>query len=294
MSNPIRSHILCEPNAGPHVGRILIQRTAHANAFTMVMVDDFRAALTALEGDDSIKVIIIAAEGDHLTCGFDPAEVEKIYTTAPGGANRKVPSQRARLLALDGLWWGPQGLYGRLLHCPKITILAAKGLCHEVGLYLSLYCDLVFAAQGARFANPRWRHVGVDGDIAMLIAAVGLKRAKEMMYLGSEWSAHEALAYGLIDGVVSEAELDTTVQKTAAYCTQVMRDGIVTEKHVVFASLAKMHINTGFATATAVGAWASNVHFRPGEFNFLRAVRHAGLDAALAESNAYFNEDDRK
>ena len=99
------------------------------------------------------------------------------------------------------------------------------------------------------------------------------------------------MAYGLIDGVVSEAELENTVQKTAAFCTQIMRDGIVTEKHVVFASLAKMHINTGFATATAVGAWASNVHFRAGEFNFLREVKHSGLDAALKAGERYFNED---
>lgn len=284
------SHILCERDTAPHVGRIVIRRAAQANAFTIAMVDAFRAALRELESDDAIKVIVIAAEGEHLTRGFDPAEVEKIYTAAPGGGQRKVPSQRARLLALDGLWWGPQGLYGRLLHCPKITLLAAKGMCHEVGLYLSLYCDLVFASESARFANPRWRHVGVDGDISMLIAAVGLKRAKELMFLGVQWSAHDALAYGLIDGVVSEAELDDTVQKTATFCTQVMRDGIVTEKHVVFASLAKMHVNTGFATATAVGAWASNVHFRPGEFNFLREVKHAGLDAALKAGEKYFDD----
>ena len=286
------AHILCERNAESHVGRIVIRRPDQANAFSIAMVDAFRSALSELEGDDSIKVIVIAAVGENLTRGFDPAEVEKIYTMAPGGGNRKVPSQRARLLALDGLWWGPNGLYGRLLHCPKITILAAKGLCHEVGLYLSLYCDLVFASESACFANPRWRHVGVDGDISMLIAAVGLKRAKELMYLGSEWSARDALAYGLIDDVVGESDLEATVQKTAAFCTQVMRDGIVTEKHVAFASLAKMHINTGFATATAVGAWASNVHFRPGEFNFLREVKHAGLDAALKASDKYFNEHD--
>ena len=284
------SHILCEHNTAPHVGRILIRRADQANAFTMEMVDVFRAALSELESDDSIKVIIIAAEGENLTRGFDPVEVEKIYTSAPGGANRKVPSQRARLLALDGLWWGPNGIYGRLLHCPKITILAAKGLCHEVGLYLSLYCDLVFASESARFANPRWRHVGVDGDISMLVAAVGLKRAKELMYLGCEWPARDALAYGLIDSVVSESELEDSVRKVATLCTQVMRDGIVTEKHVVFASLAKMHINTGFATATAVGAWASNVHFRPGEFNFLREVKRTGLDVALKASDKYFNE----
>ena len=118
-------YIHCEHNVAPHVGRILIRRADQANAFTLAMVDDFRAALNELEEDDAIKVIMISAEGENLTRGFDPADIEKIYTSAPGGGNRKVPSQRARLLALDSLWWGPKGLYGRLLHCPKITILAA-------------------------------------------------------------------------------------------------------------------------------------------------------------------------
>ncbi len=281
-------HIRCESDAASHVGRIVIERAKNANAFSLEMVAAFRAALSRLEIDDAIKVIVISAAGGHLTRGFDPAEVEQIYKVAPGGATRKVPSQRARLLALDALWWGPNGLYGRLLHCPKITILAAKGMCHEVGLYLALYCDLVFAADSARFANPRWRHVGVDGDISMLVAAVGLKRAKELMYCGVEWPARDALAYGLIDEVVSEADLETTVAKVATLCTQVMRDGIITEKHVVFASLAKMHINTGLATAAVVGGWASNLHFRSGEFNFLREVRHSGLDAALKASDDYF------
>ena len=284
MSDPI----LCKRDVESHIGRIVIQRPEKANAFSMEMVEAFRAALSELEGDDAIKVIVISAAGENLTRGSDPAEVEQIYRTAPGDSIRKVPSQRARLLALDGLWWGPNGLYGRLLHCPKITVLAAKGLCHEVGLYLALYCDLVFASESARFANPRWRHVGVDGDISMLVAAVGLKRAKELMYCGCEWSAREALAYGLIDEVVSEASLEETVDTTAALCTQVMRDGIVTEKHVVFASLAKMQISTGLATAAVVGGWASNLHFRPGEFNFLREVKHSGLDAALRASDDYF------
>lgn len=280
-------HIACE-RGDPHVGRIVIRRPERSNAFSMEMVSAFRAALTELEADDAIKVILVSAKGEHLTCGFDPAEAEAMYRSATGGPSRKVPSQRARLLAHDSLWWGPNGLYARLLHCPKITILAAKGLCHEVGLYLALYSDLVVADDSARFANPRWRHVGVDGDISMLVAAVGLKRAKELMYCGFEWSAREALTYGLIDEVVNADKLDETVEQTAALCTQVMRDGIVTEKHVVFASLAKMQINTGLATAAVIGGWASNIHFRPGEFNFLREVRNSGLDAALQASEDYF------
>lgn len=283
-------HIACHRDADGHTGRIVIHGADVSNFITIDMARSFVTALSELEADDAIKVIVISGDGENLTGGFDPAELEQLYRSAPGGAERKVPSQRARLFAHDRLWWGPQGIYGRLLHCPKITILVAKGLCHEVGLYLALYSDLVFAASDARFANHRWRHVGVDGDISMLIAAVGLKRAKELMYCGSEWPADEARAYGLVDEVISPEGLEDTVNKTVATCTQVMRDGIVTEKHVVFASLAKMQINTGFAAASVIGGWASNIHFRPGEFNFLREARNQGVDKALAAADQYFGD----
>lgn len=282
--------IACTVDATTHLGRILIRRPEHGNAFTLEMIESFKIALAELAGNDAIKAVVIAAEGADLTRGLDPVDVERMYREAPGGAARKVPSQRARLLAHDRLWWGPEGLYGRLLHCPKITLLAAKGLCHEIGLYLALFCDIVVADTTARFANPRWRHVGVDGDISMLVAAVGLKRAKELMYFGIEWPAANARAYGLVDEVVAPEALAPTVDALATQCTQVMRDGIVTEKHVVFASLARMHVGTGFATAAVVGAWASNLHFQPGEFNFLREVRDRGLAGAIAAGEEYFGQ----
>ena len=280
--------IRCERDADSHIGRLVVGRIDAGNAFSIEMVAAMRDGLAALAQDDAIKVILITALGSDLTRGFDPSQAEQLYKQAPGGSSKKVPSQRARLMALDALWWGPDGLYTRILHCPKVTVLAAKGLCHDVGLYLSLCCDLVLADDTARFANPRWRHVGVDGDLSMLASAVGLKRAKELLLFGMEWSAREAQSYGLVDEVVAPEELDAAALELATLCTQVMRDGIAAEKHVVFASLAKMQIGTGFATATTVGAWASNLHFRPGEFNFLREVRDHGLDAALGSADEHF------
>ena len=276
-----------ERDTASHISRVVIARAETGNTISLEMAAALRDAFAALAQDDAIKVIVLSAEGNDLTRGFDPAQVETMYKQAPGGSSKKLPSQRARLMAHDALWWGPDGLYSRILHCPKVTVLAAKGLCLEVGLYLALCCDLVLADDSARFGNPRWRHVGVDGDISMLCAAVGLKRAKELLIFAVQWTAEQAQAYGLVDEVVAPAELEPAALKLAALCTQVMRDGIAAEKHVVFASLAKMQIGTGFATAAAVGAWASNVHFRPGEFNFLRAVREDGLASALAAAQAH-------
>ena len=282
------SLIRCERAAEPHIGRVIIARGDAGNAISIEMAAAMRDALAAFAQDDAIKVIVISAEGNDLTRGFDPSQVEQVYKQAPGGSSKRVPSQRARLMAVDALWWGPDGLYTRILHCPKVTVLAAKGLCHDVGVYLALCCDLVLADETARFANPRWRHVGADGDLSMLASAVGLKRAKELLIFGMEWSARQAQSHGLVDEVVAPEELEAAALKLALFCTQVMRDGIAAEKHVVFASLAKMQIGTGFAAATTVAAWASNLHFRPGEFNFLREVRERGLDAAIGAAAEHF------
>ena len=64
----------------------------------------------------------------------------------------------------------------------------------------------------------------------------------------------------------------------------IMRDGIAAEKYLTLASLEKMGIGAGLATATYMGAMASTIHFRDGEFNFLRARRDLGVAAALAEA----------
>jgi enoyl-CoA hydratase/carnithine racemase len=251
------------------------------------MVGRFCLALDELERDDDIKVIVIAGAGTDLSTGLDVAEAERMYNlfSRPG---HRIPSQRARLAAHHELWWGPEGMYNRLLHCRKITVLAARGQCLGVGLYLCLYSDLVIASGDASFANPRWRHVGVDGDISMLVAAVGLKRAKELMFCAATWSAEEGRSCGLVDDVVADDALADAVAGLARSCAMIMRDGIATEKQVVFAALAKMQVDTGFAAASVLGGWASNIHHRKGEFNLLRELRDHGPAEAKERSNRHF------
>jgi enoyl-CoA hydratase/carnithine racemase len=275
-----------------HIGRIILSARRPGNALSAEMARDICSALTGFEDDDDIKVVVFSAQGDDLTVGRDPSEIETILRSAPGGRNHKVPSQRARLVAAHDLWWGPAGLFSRFLRCRKVTIAAPKGRCFDAGLYLCLCSDLVVAANTALFANPRWRHVGVDGDITMLISAVGLKRAKEMIYAGACWQARDALGFGLVDEVVSLDEHEKVVDALARSCALIMRDGISAEKHVVQAGLAKMRLDLGFAAATIAAAWGSNIHFREGEFNFLREARLFGTSDALGMANAYFEGSD--
>ncbi len=286
MTDP--GDILVTEDDGGLIGRITINRPLDGNVVSTPMARQISDVIAAFAVNDQVKVIVLDATGPDLTHGYDPAEAESAIRAAPGGAEGKVPSQRARLMAADDAWWGPDGLFHRLLHSRKVTILAAQGACFEVGLHLALCADLVVATDTVRFGCRRWRHVGVNGDISLLIATVGLKRAKEMIYAGAEWSAAEAQRYGLLDEVVAANAVSAGVTELAKRCALVMRDAITAEKQVVFASLAKMQIDLGFAAASVVAGWGTNVHFREGEFNFLREARAHGLQEAMRRSDEYF------
>jgi len=282
------AHILVSTDPGGLVGRITLNRPDRCNAVSTDMARTIGQAFKEFGATDQVKVIVIDAVGPDLTSGTDPADAEAAIRAAPGGAEGKVPSQRARLIAADDVWWGLDGLFQRVLHSRKVTILAATGACLDVGLHLALCADLVVASDTARFGCPRFRHVGVNGDISLLIAAVGLKRAKDIIYAGAEWNAAEAQSAGLLDTVVAQVEVPTQVAELATRCALVMRDAITPEKQVVFASLAKMGVSLGFAAASVVAGWGTNLHFRKGEFNFLREARTHGIDAALRLAEDHF------
>jgi enoyl-CoA hydratase/carnithine racemase len=269
------------------IGEIIIDHPERRNAITARMAGEFCAAMTSLEQNNNIKVIVISGSGTDLTVGADATEIAARFKQQPDAPRQRPVNQRIRFDAAN-LWWGADGVFRRVLQCPKVTITAAQGACFEAGLYFALYADLTIASETAVFGNPHWRHVGVNGDISMLIAAVGLKRAKDLIYCGSEWTAHEAVSYGLIDGVTKPRDHAAAIAKLTNACALIMRDAVQAEKQVVLAALARMQIDTGLAAAAVVGGWGTNIHFRDGEFNFLRQAQHDGLRAALQQGRDHF------
>ncbi|HEY0106100.1 MAG TPA: enoyl-CoA hydratase/isomerase family protein [Rhizomicrobium sp.] len=278
--------IAVDRSAGERTASIVIDHPERENAITPRMAAQFCEALTALERDDAVKVVVIKGAGANLTSGADLTAVAQRFAP-PDGEAKKPLSQRARFADAD-LWWGRAGLFGRVLYCPKITIVAAHGKCHGAGLHLALYADLAIASATAAFAMPEWRHAGVNGDLSMLVAAVGLKRAKELVYWGREWDAATAMSHGLVNAVVASDRHDAATAELAQCCAMIMRDAVAAEKQVVRAALARMQVETGLAAAAVVGAWGTNIHFRQGEFNLLRAAKHDGLDAAVAAGAEHF------
>ncbi len=96
---------------------------------------------------------------------------------------------------------------------PKPTIAKIRGIAAGAGMSLALGCDLTVASDNARFSEIFARRgLSVDGGSSWLLPRlVGLHKAMELAYFAEILSAQEAAAYGLLNRVVADAELDAFV-----------------------------------------------------------------------------------
>jgi enoyl-CoA hydratase len=111
---------------------------------------------------------------------------------------------------------GKKIIFG-LLDLEKPIIAKVRGPAIGLGCTIALFCDVIFAADTARFADPHVK-VGVvagDGGAVIWPQLVGYARAKEYLMTGDPLTANEAERIGLINHVVPETELDARVDAFA-------------------------------------------------------------------------------
>ena len=84
----------------------------------------------------------------------------------------------------------------------KPTIAAVQGTCSAAGLMLASMCDLIIAADDARFTNPVLRMSGVGVELLVEPWELGPRKAKEFLFCAQEFGAAEAERYGLVNRVV--------------------------------------------------------------------------------------------
>jgi len=185
---------------------IVLNRPRELNALTSVMLDELARALAAAESDAAVRALVITGSGEKAFCAG--ADLRQVLAECPVGEPDFLDRAAATL--------------GRLRDFPKPVIAAVNGLALAGGLELVLCCDLVIAADSARFGDAH-ANFGVfpgGGGAAILPRRVGPARAKYLLYSGEQVSAHRMLDWGVVNEVVPPAELraatDALVAKIAA------------------------------------------------------------------------------
>jgi 2-(1,2-epoxy-1,2-dihydrophenyl)acetyl-CoA isomerase len=191
---------------------VTFNRPEKKNAISTPMWRELVAVLDEVEDSAGDRVLVLTGAGDAFTSGADlaPDELGSIADGEPsgpgGGFGASVRSMRIV---------GRVALRLHELHLP--TIAAVNGVAAGAGCNLALGCDLIIAADTARFSEIFARRgLSLDaGGSWLLPRLIGLHRAKELAFLAEILSATEAERIGLVNRVVPAAELSTVVGDVA-------------------------------------------------------------------------------
>src|SRR3954454_10403404 len=183
-------HILTE--TGGNVALVRLNRPQALNALNARLMDEVAGALEGYDEDDAIRVIIITGNERAFAAGADIKEM--------AGATAISMLQHTRFQQWE-----------RIRKIRKPLIAAVSGFCLGGGNELAMSCDLIVAAESARFGQPEI-NIGVipgAGGTQRLTRALGKARTMEIILTGRPITAREAFAAGLVTKVVpNEAYLD--------------------------------------------------------------------------------------
>jgi len=175
-----------------NIAIIILNRPEHLNAINLQMNRDLVDALDAAKIDDEIRVIIITGAGRAFCAGADVSEF------ASGDFKKGDKKGTPKYIH-------PNNLY----KLNKPIIAAVNGVAVGFGTNLTLCCDIIFASENASFGEFFIR-MGIIPDMngsLLLPMAVGVHKAKELIFSGKRIYADEALKIGLVNQVFTPDEL---------------------------------------------------------------------------------------
>ena len=188
----------------PHVARITIDRPEVRNAINTPAHKEWSDLMDLAEADDDVWVVVITGAGDQAFC----AGRDLKYLAAMREASPEEQAEDEALMA------GVTKLIERF-HYAKPLIARVNGVALGGGFEVALACDLVVAADHARFGLPEPRR-GIyagGGGVHRLPRQLPLKLAMEYLLTSRTMSAAEARDLGLVNDVVPAAELDAAVDR---------------------------------------------------------------------------------
>jgi enoyl-CoA hydratase/carnithine racemase len=196
-----------EYEAADRVATITLNRPEAANAQTMPLLDDLDEAWRMAADDTDVRVIILQANGKHFSAGHDIKSV--------GDGNGEAPAKwtLADIYRIESRQFLEYSLRWR--NVPKPSIAAVQGVCIAGGLLLCWPCDLIIAADNAKFSDPVV-NMGIGGvEYHGHTWEWGARKAKELLFTGRAMTAQEAEQVGMVNRVVPLDDLRTETRALA-------------------------------------------------------------------------------
>jgi enoyl-CoA hydratase len=235
---------------GP-VGFIRLNRPEALNALNSGLMTELGKALDGFEADDAIGAILITGNDKAFAAGADIKEMkDKTF----------VDCYLEDFITTN---------WERIPKCRKPVIAAVAGFALGGGCEVAMMCDIILAADTAKFGQPEITIATIPGagGTQRLTRAVGKAKAMELCLTGRMMDAVEAERCGLVSRVVPAADLEAEAMKTAEKIARMSRPA---------ALLAKEAVNKAFETTLAEGVRFERRMFHA---SFATADQKEGMNA---------------
>jgi enoyl-CoA hydratase/carnithine racemase len=179
---------------------LTLNRPDKKNALTNAMYGVLGESLARADGDSSIRVIVIQANGDAFTSGNDLAD----FAAVAAGTLKREDMKSGLFL---------QGLAS----AQKPLVAAVNGLAVGVGVTMLLHCDFSYVADDAKLSTP-FVNLGLVPEAAsslLLPARIGYARAFQLFALGEPVTGREAASMGLVTASAPAADVRGLAHATA-------------------------------------------------------------------------------
>ena len=258
------------------VGIVSLNRPDKLNAISPELKRTLMERFHEADRDPATSVVELRAERRSLCAG---------YAIGPNPARA---ARRGNALAWHASLTDDVALEMTPWDMVKPVIASVQGHCLGGGCELMMMCDLTVAADDALFGEPEIRFSNV-GPALIMPFVIGLKRARELLYLGDPIDAQTALQYGMVNRVVPRADLAAATMKLARRLALISPEALAGTKLAVNrgadAAGFRNAIRAGLDVLAALYAARTEVGMK---FDEIREKE--GLGAALRWRAAQFAE----
>ncbi len=210
------------------VGIVTLNRPQALNALNAALIGEFAAAIDEFERDEAIGAIIVTGNDKAFAAGADIKEM----------AGKTYPETYLEDFITQG--------WERVAQCRKPVVAAVAGFALGGGCEIAMMCDIVVAADTARFGQPEIALGTIPGagGTQRLTRFVGKAKAMDLCLTGRMMDAAEAERAGLVSRVVPAADLLAEAVKIAERVSEMSRP---------IAMMVKESVNRAYETTLAEG-----------------------------------------
>ncbi|MFA4915681.1 MAG: enoyl-CoA hydratase/isomerase family protein [Syntrophales bacterium] len=203
------------------IAKITLNRPDKLNPLDWKTISEIGEAISDIEKDTSVKVVIITGSGKAFSAGGDLNFVQKVARNNPKTWDDFIRTWHRSFNAIEKL--------------DKPVIAAVNGFALAGGLELVLACDLAVASEDARLGDQHINFglIAGGGGTQRLVRLIGARRALEILLTGKWLTATEAQVLGIVNRVVPHDKLDEAVNELASTLREKSRGAMKLTKTLV-------------------------------------------------------------